>query len=137
MVNIGKEENVTEELARMRGQATSRKLFNSLSQPSPSYLRQMSQPSLSLPSLPPNPLTTRRIERLAESDNRHMQRPLDDPNTPLIIALQASISKSQNLPTDNMNMIILNILQKMQGNQEASNKRNIDMLEQHQLDMEL
>jgi hypothetical protein len=36
-----------------------------------------------------------------------------------------------------MNMIMLNMLQKMQENQEASNKRNIDMLKQHRLDMEM
>jgi hypothetical protein len=36
-----------------------------------------------------------------------------------------------------MNLIMLNMLQKMQKNQEASNKRNIDILEQHRLEMEL
>jgi hypothetical protein len=32
---------------------------------------------------------------------------------------------------------MLNMLQKMQENQEANNKRNMDMLEQHQLDTEM
>jgi hypothetical protein len=32
---------------------------------------------------------------------------------------------------------MLNMLQKMQENQEASNKRNMDMLEQHQLETEM
>ena len=36
-----------------------------------------------------------------------------------------------------MNLIMLNMLQKMLENQEDSNKRNIDMLEQHWLEMEL
>jgi hypothetical protein len=34
-------------------------------------------------------------------------------------------------------LIILNMLQKMQEIQEVSNKRNIDILEQHWSDMEL
>jgi hypothetical protein len=55
---------------------------------------------------------------------------------PMIVS-QASVSKSQNSPPDNMNMIMFNMLQKMQENQEASNKRNIDMLEHHRLDMEM
>jgi hypothetical protein len=54
VVSVGEEENVIEELARARGQATPQKLFNSLSQPSPSGLRRESRPSLSLLSLPPN-----------------------------------------------------------------------------------
>jgi hypothetical protein len=36
-----------------------------------------------------------------------------------------------------MDLIMLDMLQKMQKNQEVSNKKNIDMLEQYQLDMEL
>jgi hypothetical protein len=55
----------------------------------------------------------------------------------MIIASKVSVSKSQNPPTDNMNLIMLDMLQKMQENQEASNKRYIDMLEQCWLDMEL
>jgi hypothetical protein len=53
VVSIREEDN--EELMRARGQATPRKLFDSLSQPSPSHLKRESRPSLSLPSLPPNP----------------------------------------------------------------------------------
>jgi hypothetical protein len=53
---VTEEEN--EELARARGQATPRKLFDSLSQPSSSNLRRESWPSLSLPSLPPNSTRT-------------------------------------------------------------------------------
>ena len=36
-----------------------------------------------------------------------------------------------------MNMILLSISQKMQENQDASNKRNFNMLEQHRLDTEV
>ena len=36
-----------------------------------------------------------------------------------------------------MNLIMLNMLQKMQKNQEANNKRYINMLEQHRLDMKV
>jgi hypothetical protein len=53
---VTEEEN--EELARARGQATPRKLFDSLNQPSSSNLRRESWPSLSLPSLPPNSTRT-------------------------------------------------------------------------------
>jgi hypothetical protein len=92
VVTVGEEEN--EELARARGQATPRKLFDSSSQPSLSYLRRESRPSLSPPSLPPNPSRSRRGKRLAHSDNKHRQRALDDPDMPMIIASQASVSKS-------------------------------------------
>jgi hypothetical protein len=54
----------------------------------------------------------------------------------MVVPSQASISESPNPATD-VNLIMLNILQKMQENQEASNKRNMDMLEQHQLDTEM
>jgi hypothetical protein len=91
---------------------------------------------LSSLSLPPNPSRTRRSKHLAESDERRRQRALEDPEMPMIVS-QASVSKSQNSPPDNMNMIMFNMLQKMQENQEASNKRNIDMLEHHRLDMEM
>jgi hypothetical protein len=47
------------------------------------------------------------------------------------------VSESPNLAADNVNMIMLSILQKMQENQEASNKRNFDMLEQHRLGTEM
>jgi parvulin-like peptidyl-prolyl isomerase len=47
------------------------------------------------------------------------------------------VSKSPNPAADNMNMIMLSMLQKMQENQEVSNKRNFDMLEQHRLDTEM
>jgi hypothetical protein len=55
----------------------------------------------------------------------------------MIVASQALVSESQNPPIDNMNLIMLNMLPKMQENKEASNKRNINMLEQYQLDMEV
>jgi hypothetical protein len=62
---------------------------------------------------------------------------MDDPDTPMLVASQASVSESPNPATDNVNMIMLNMLQKMQENQEASNKRNFNMLEQHRLDTEM
>jgi hypothetical protein len=133
VVSVGEE---NEEFARLKIQATPRKLFDSSSQPSPSDPRRESQPSLSSPSLPLNPSRTRRSKCLAESDERRRQRALEDPETPMIVS-QASVSELQNPPPNNMNMIMLNMLQKMQKNQEASNKRNIDMLEQHRLDMEM
>jgi hypothetical protein len=82
VVSVGKEEN--EELARLRIQATPRKLFDSSSQPSPSDLRRESRPSLSSLSLPPNSSRTWRNKCLAESDERRRQRALDDPDTPMI-----------------------------------------------------
>jgi hypothetical protein len=36
-----------------------------------------------------------------------------------------------------MNLMMLNMLQTMQKNQKASNKKNIDMLKQYWLDMEV
>jgi hypothetical protein len=135
VVSVGEEEN--EELARTGGQATPRKLFDYSSQPSPSDLRQESCPSLLSRSLPSNPSRSWRGKRPADSNYRCRQRPLDDTDAPMIIASQASVNESHNQPTDNKNMLMFNMLQKMQENQEASNKRNIDMLEQHWLEMEL
>jgi hypothetical protein len=134
-VSVGEEEN--EELARARGQATPRKLFVSSSQPSPSDPRRASRPSFSSPSLPLNPSNTRRSKRIAESEDRRRQSAMDDPDTPMLVASQASVSETPNPAADNVSMIMLSMLQKMQENQEASNKRNFDMLEQHRLDTEM
>jgi hypothetical protein len=134
-VSVGEEEN--EELARARGQATPRKLFVSSSQPSPSDPRRESRPSFSSPSLPLNPSNTRRSKRIAESEDRRRQRAMDDPDMPMLVASQASVSETPNPAADNVNMIMLSMLQKMQENQEASNKRNFDMLKQHRLDTEM
>jgi hypothetical protein len=54
----------------------------------------------------------------------------------MVVPSQASVSESLNPATD-VNLIMLNMLQKMQKNKEASNKRNMDMLEQHRLDTEM
>jgi hypothetical protein len=134
-VSVGEEEN--EELARARGQATPQKLFVSSSQPSPSDPRRESRPSFSSPLQPLNPSNTRRNKHIAESEDRHRQRAMDDPDMPMLVASQASVSESPNPAVDNVNMIMLSMLQKMQENQEASNKRNFDMLEQHRLDTEM
>jgi hypothetical protein len=84
VVNVGEKEN--EELSRLRIQATPRKLFDSSSQLSPSDPRRESRPSLSSPSLPPNPSRTRRNKCLAKSDERRRQRALEDPETPMIVS---------------------------------------------------
>ena len=94
IVSVREEEN--EELARVRGQATPQKLFNSSSQPSPSDLWQESCNSLSSPSLLSNPSRSRRVKCLVDSDNMCRERVLDDVDAPMIFALQASISESQN-----------------------------------------
>ena len=133
-MNVGEEEN--EELTRVRLQATPRKLFVSTSLPSPSDPRRESWPLFSLPLPPLNPSNMWRSKRIAKSEDRHRQRAMDDLDTPMLIASQASMSESPNLVA-NMNMIMLGMLQKMQESQEASNKRNLDMLEQHRLDMEM
>jgi hypothetical protein len=129
-------EEVNEELARARGQATSQKLFDSLSQPGSSNLRRESRPLLSSPSLPPNPKSTQRSKRIADAEDQRRQRAQDDGDAPMVVPSQASVSESPNPVTD-VNLIMLNMLQKMQENQEASNKRNMDMLEQHRLDIEM
>jgi hypothetical protein len=129
-------EKENEELARARGQATPRKLFDSLSQPGSSNLRRESWPSLSSPSLPPNSTRTQRSKRIADAEDQRRQRVQDDRDAPMVIPSQATVSKSPNPATD-VNLIMLNMLQKMQENQEASNKRNMDMLEQHRLDTEM
>jgi hypothetical protein len=131
---VTEEEN--EELARARGQATPQKLFDSLSQSSSSNLRRESRPSLSSPSLPPNPTRTRRSKRIADAEDQCRQRAQDDGDAPMVVPSQASVSEFPNPATD-LNLIMLNMLQKMQENQEASNRRNMDMLEQHQLDTEM
>jgi hypothetical protein len=62
---------------------------------------------------------------------------MDDPDMPMLVASQASVSETPNRAADNVSMTMLSMLQKMQENQEASNKRNFDMLEQHRLDTEM
>jgi hypothetical protein len=114
VVSIGEEEN--EEFTRVRGQATPWRLFDSSSQPSPSDLRQESRSSLLSPSLLPNPSRSQRGKCPVDSDDRRRQRVLDDEDTSMIIALQALVSKFQNPPTNNMNLIMLNMLQKIQEN---------------------
>jgi hypothetical protein len=69
---VTEEEN--EELARARGQATPRKLFDSLSQPGSSSLPRESRPLLSSPSLPPNPTRTRRSKRIVDAEDQRRQR---------------------------------------------------------------
>ena len=59
-----------------------------------------------------------------------------DPDTPMLVASQTSVSESPDLPT-NVIQLIMNMLQRMQDSQEASNKRNLEMMEQHRLDSEL
>jgi hypothetical protein len=54
----------------------------------------------------------------------------------MVVPSQASVSESPN-PAIDVNLIMLNMLQKRQENQEASNKRNVDMLEQHWLDTKM
>jgi hypothetical protein len=105
-------EEENEELARVRGQATPRKLFDSLSQPGSSNLRRESRPSLSLPSLPPNPTRTRRNKHIVDAEDQPRQRAQDDGDAPMVVPSQASGSKSPNPATD-VNLIMLNMLQKM------------------------
>jgi hypothetical protein len=62
---------------------------------------------------------------------------VEETDARMIVGLQASVNKSQDLLADNVNLMMLNMLQSMQKNQEASNKRNINMLEQQWLDMEV
>jgi hypothetical protein len=54
----------------------------------------------------------------------------------MVVPSQVSVSESPNPITD-VNLMMLNMFQKIQENQEASNKRNMDMLEQHRLDTEM
>ena len=61
---------------------------------------------------------------------------MDDLDTPMLVVSQASVSKSLNPPA-NVTQVLMTMLQKMQDSQEASNKRNLDLLEQRRLDMEM
>ena len=133
-VSVDEEEN--EEFVRAKLQATPRKLFVSMSQPSSSDPRRESQSSFSLLLPPLNPSNIQRSKRIPESEDMHKQRAMDDPNMRMLVASQASVSESPNLAVD-VNMIMLSMLRKMQESQETSNKRNLDMLEQHRLDMEM
>jgi hypothetical protein len=54
----------------------------------------------------------------------------------MVVPSQAFVTESPN-PATYVNLIMLNMLQKMQENQKASNKINMDMLEQHRLDTEM
>jgi hypothetical protein len=108
-------EEEKEELARARGHATPQKLFDSLSQPGSSNLWRESRPSLSSLSLPPNPKSTRRSKRIADAEDQRRQRAQDDGDAPMVVPTQASVSESPNPATD-VNLIMLNMLQKMQEN---------------------
>jgi hypothetical protein len=51
--------------------------------------------------------------------------------------LQASVNESQNPPLKNVNLMMLNMLQTMQKNHEASEQWKINILEQQRKDMEM
>ena len=59
-----------------------------------------------------------------------------DPDTPMLVASQASVNKSPNPPA-NVTQLMMNMVQKMQDSQDTSNKRNLEMLEQHRMDTEM
>ena len=61
---------------------------------------------------------------------------MDHPDMPMLVASQASMSKSPDPPA-NVTQLMMNMLQKIQDSKDTSNKRNLDMLEQHSLYMEM
>jgi hypothetical protein len=115
------EEEDSEELVRMRGQATSQKLYDLLNPPSPSPLQQESRPTQSSPLLAPNLLKSWREKHPVDNDDKHRQRVLEEIDAAMYIALQSSMSKSQDPPPEYVNLMMLNMLHTMQKNQEASN----------------
>ena len=60
---------------------------------------------------------------------------MDDPGTPMVVALQASVSQSTD-PQASMNQFMMDFIQTMQANQEANQKQNLEMLEKQRLDTE-
>ena len=113
IVNIDEDEN--EDLARTRLQAIPWKLFVSTSQPSPSDRRQDSWPSISTPLPPLNPPSPCKNKRIAESVNRRRPTATDEPDMPMLVASQASMSESPDLPAS-MAQMMMNFMQKMQDN---------------------
>ena len=91
-MSVGEEEN--EGLERVRLQATPRKLFVSMSQPSPSNPRRESRPSFSSPLPPLNPSNTKRSKRIAKSKDRHRQRAMDDSDDSSVTSLREQILES-------------------------------------------
>ena len=66
---------------------------------------------------------------------RHKPTDIDDPDTPMLVASHASVSESPDRPVS-MAQMMMNFMQRMQDNQEANNKINMEIMEQHRLDTE-
>ena len=133
VINVNEDEN--EDLARARLHATPQKLFVYMSQPSPSDCRWESRPSFSIPLPPLNPPSPHKSKHITESVDRCRPTATDDLDTPMLVASQASVNESPD-PLVNMAQMMMNFMQRMQDNQEASNKRNLEIMEQHRLDIE-
>ena len=61
---------------------------------------------------------------------------MDEPETPALVASQASVSQTQTALVD-LSMVLMNFMKTMQDREEANQKRNYDMLEQHRLETEM
>ena len=112
-----------EDLIRLRIQATPRKLFDSSSQPSPSAPEYEHRPSFATPP-------GRRSQRLAAYQESRKETAMDDPETPVLVASQASVSQTATAPAD-MTQMMLNFMQQMKDSQEASDRRNDERMEHH------
>ena len=61
---------------------------------------------------------------------------MNDLETPLLVVSQASVSQSQTPLVDSLT-VLMNFMKTMQDREKASQKRNLDMLEQHRLETEM
>ena len=104
VVNI--DENENKDLARVRFQATPQKLFISMSPPSPFDQRREGRPSISTPLPPLNPPNPRRNKRIAESIDRRRPSAANDPETPQLVASQASVSEFPDPPINMVQMMM-------------------------------
>ena len=120
------------DLARARLAATPRMLFPSTSQPGSSDPEHQRRPSFSSPPIPP---VMRRSKRIADFVDRRREIGTDEPETPLLVASQASVSASPS-PALDMQQMMLTFMAEMRANREADQKMNMDMLEKQRLDNE-
>jgi hypothetical protein len=122
------------DLARARLAATPRMLFASTSQPSSSNPEHERRPSF---SSPPNPPLRRRSSRIAEFVERRSSRgtATDDPETPILVASQASVSETP-APELSVNQLMISFMQEMRESQAANQRHNLNMFEQQRLDTE-
>lgn len=133
VTNVDDDEN--EELARARLEATPRKLFIDSSQPSHSDHRPDRRPSTSTPLSNPRQSKPRRSSRIAQFVERRAHTAPETPETPALIASQASASETPD-PSASINQVLLNFMMEMRASQAETRKESNERIEQQRLEHE-